>query len=842
MESEQLMESMAEDGITQRNSDCDSEPKLRVDINVSTLADIFEYEEPKKLIDPILVKGTVSVLGAYTGIGKSIIALSIGRSVATGEPLWGIYPVEETGPVLIIDEETPNGFLRERIEKMGFDKALPVYFLHFQNVKVDEDKCFNALMEKIKEIRPVLVVIDSLIRVHRQREDDASSMSKVVDRLRKIANSGTTVLVIHHHRKGEGPLSQKLRGSSDIPGGVDIEYALVPKDGYLVFTTVKTRTKPLPPIQLMIEASDEKIEVLHLEHEMAEKEGILTEVVGILSEKGEAGVEEIQEALKQKRVDIGINKLRNILHEASLAGVLSEHIVARGKKIYGINPDSQFHDPIYTRGTVRVEDADPPELPLLTSRKTPLLPLLSSKESSKTLPSEPLNPMETNSASQLHNHTYPRETVKVESEEPTSFTDNPPILCDGDGVGGGNLASFSASQIEVSPSEGNAEALNAVEGRLSKENLRIVFKAKDLKKSVSRCVKFTNPKGFLSDYNYLCFSGNSIMATDGTVGIIHATPINFGEDKILVPADILYKAISSLKDQEIEMTIGKGVSIKSGSFKTKFQEINAWGYPPDGISFDIPVEGIKDTPKDFMASIKEVRFSVGRDRNHPEMKGVYFDGQYFYTTDDYRMTRLKSLETTEDAFLIPDFLLNKLVSEGEPSGFCIHQGAIWFFYNDIIAFGKLLETDREFPNCKTVFEQYDWMVRNKELRLVRFDRPVLKMALNNLAPLRPEPPSYRLDVVVRPRVLLLLVAGEEGEAIEKVECETDASGVFSVNLNFFKDAVNATECFYFSDQEKRAVYFSSQSGLETLLLPLELGDGESEATLERARRLLEEKE
>jgi hypothetical protein len=171
-----------------------------------------------------------------------------------------------------VDEETPQGFLRERIEKMGFNKGLPIYFLHFQDVRLDRDDCFNALMEKIEEVKPVLVVIDSLIRVHRQKEDDAMSMSFVVARLRKIANSGTTVLVIHHHKKGEGPLSQKLRGSSDIPGGVDIEYALVPKDNYLIFSSVKTRTKPLTPIRLKMEATEERIEVVYQGTEIGERE------------------------------------------------------------------------------------------------------------------------------------------------------------------------------------------------------------------------------------------------------------------------------------------------------------------------------------------------------------------------------------------------------------------------------------------------------------------------------------------------------------------------------------------------------------------------------------------
>jgi len=63
-------------------------------------------------------------------------------------------------------------------------------------------------MEKVEQVKPTLVVIDSLIRVHRLKEDDAVAMSLVVGRLRKIANSGTTVLTIHHHKKGEGPLAR----------------------------------------------------------------------------------------------------------------------------------------------------------------------------------------------------------------------------------------------------------------------------------------------------------------------------------------------------------------------------------------------------------------------------------------------------------------------------------------------------------------------------------------------------------------------------------------------------------------------------------------------------------
>jgi len=138
-------------------------------------------------------------------------------------------------------------------------------------------------------------------------------MSLVVAQLRKIANSGTTVLVVHHHKKGEGPLNQKLRGSSDIAGGVDIEYAVLRKDEYLEFSSVKTRTKPLEPIRLKMEVSKKEIQIVYAG---TEAEEILAEVKDCLERKGRIGIEEISKALKEKGYEIGINRLRGLLKKA----------------------------------------------------------------------------------------------------------------------------------------------------------------------------------------------------------------------------------------------------------------------------------------------------------------------------------------------------------------------------------------------------------------------------------------------------------------------------------------------------------------------------------------------
>jgi hypothetical protein len=280
------------------------------DLKVSTLKDINNYPEPKFVIEKVLLEESLGVIGGIPGLFKSILALSFAKAILTGEDLWGKFRVLKKGPVLIIDEENPRGLLKDRLKKLGLlGTDLPLHFIHFQGLKIDNEKHFNHLTEKIKEIKPVLVIIDSFVRVHGQKEDDASAMRLVMSQLRKIANLGTTVLLIHHHRKGEAPLQQRLRGSGDIPAGIDIEYAVVSKDINLIeFCSVKTRVEPLAAIKLRVINEDDK---LNIAYEGSEEEEVLQQVKSVLAQRGRQNFVAIKKALESRKFPE--NKLRKVL-------------------------------------------------------------------------------------------------------------------------------------------------------------------------------------------------------------------------------------------------------------------------------------------------------------------------------------------------------------------------------------------------------------------------------------------------------------------------------------------------------------------------------------------------
>ena len=124
-----------------------------------------------------------------------------------------------------------------------------------------------------------------------------------------------------------------------------MEYALLPAGEFLVFQSVKTRTQPLTPIRLRMDANNEHIRLSYQGDELGEEGEVLEEVISILQENGEEGFEGIYRGLKERGLKVGGNRLREILKKAT-GKELVEDRGPKGKRIYRLSPVSQFHAPI----------------------------------------------------------------------------------------------------------------------------------------------------------------------------------------------------------------------------------------------------------------------------------------------------------------------------------------------------------------------------------------------------------------------------------------------------------------------------------------------------------------
>ncbi|MFQ5601290.1 MAG: AAA family ATPase, partial [Candidatus Krumholzibacteriia bacterium] len=196
---------------------------------MSTLATCLAHElervaERKRwLIEELWADEAAGILGGEPKCCKSILALELAVAVASGTPCLRRFPTRRQGPVLVFAAEDALHVVRERLEGIcaaggvAFD-SLPVHVITVPTLRIDVDDDRKRLRETVAAIRPVLLVLDPFVRLHRADENVASDVAPLLAFLRELQRKlHTAVLLVHHSRKGgHARAGQALRGSSEL--------------------------------------------------------------------------------------------------------------------------------------------------------------------------------------------------------------------------------------------------------------------------------------------------------------------------------------------------------------------------------------------------------------------------------------------------------------------------------------------------------------------------------------------------------------------------------------------------------------------------------------------------
>jgi hypothetical protein len=175
------------------------------------------------MVEGILPRASVTLLAGEPGSYKTWLALALLRGVASGGNFLGRKCAQSS--VLYLDRENPLAVMRERLAVLGIEESAATDCRIWGGWLPDAPPGIGdfRILEIARERRP-LIVFDSLIRFHAAAdENSATEMSMVMADLRALANTGATVVVLHHKPKSEG---SHYRGSSDIAGGVDTAWAV----------------------------------------------------------------------------------------------------------------------------------------------------------------------------------------------------------------------------------------------------------------------------------------------------------------------------------------------------------------------------------------------------------------------------------------------------------------------------------------------------------------------------------------------------------------------------------------------------------------------------------------
>jgi hypothetical protein len=222
-------------------------------------------EEQHWLIEDLWSHQAVGIIGGEPKSYKSFLALSMAVAITSGQPCLGRYPVSEPGRVLLFAAEDALHIVRERLEgicahfRVDFAK-LDLWVITTPIIRLDQEKDRLRLQQTVEQLRPRLLIMDPLVRLHNVDENVAAAVAPMLAFLRELQRKyACAVALVHHARKGGSALraGQALRGSSEIHAWGDSNLYLRRKKGQIVLT-IEHRAQPSHdgiPLTLKTDAS-----------------------------------------------------------------------------------------------------------------------------------------------------------------------------------------------------------------------------------------------------------------------------------------------------------------------------------------------------------------------------------------------------------------------------------------------------------------------------------------------------------------------------------------------------------------------------------------------------------
>jgi hypothetical protein len=220
---------------------------------------------PRWLVEGLWGASCVGVIGGAPKCAKTWLGLDLALSVASGTACLGHYAVPQPGPVLVYLAEDALPVVRGRIAGMarhrGLDlAAVEVHVITAPVLRLDRDPDRARLRETARRLRPRLLLLDPLVRLHGIDENHAGEVAELLAYFRALQRQlDLAVVLVHHTRKnaaGGVAAGLGLRGSSDIHAFGDSNLYLRRSRDQLVLTSEHRAAPASSPIALELVTTD----------------------------------------------------------------------------------------------------------------------------------------------------------------------------------------------------------------------------------------------------------------------------------------------------------------------------------------------------------------------------------------------------------------------------------------------------------------------------------------------------------------------------------------------------------------------------------------------------------
>ncbi len=217
----------------------------------------IQAPEKKWLIQSVWGQSAVGIIGGAPKCCKSWLGLDMAVSVASGTPFLDHFSVQSPGKALVFLAEDAISAVRSRIEaicdhrQIVMDK-LELYAITASTLRLDLDCDQKRLTATLAALKPRLLILDPLVRLHRLDENSAAEISKLLGFIREMQRTYDTAIVLVHHasKKHRAQPGQALRGSSDLHAFGDSNAYLARKNDRIVLTLEHRAAKPPDPFEM----------------------------------------------------------------------------------------------------------------------------------------------------------------------------------------------------------------------------------------------------------------------------------------------------------------------------------------------------------------------------------------------------------------------------------------------------------------------------------------------------------------------------------------------------------------------------------------------------------------
>lgn len=182
------------------------------------------------LIDRLWSADAVGIVSGPPKALKTWTALEMAISVAAGVPCLARFPVHRSGTVLLYAAEEPMPALHARLQALARNHQLEldqvdIRVIAVDSLRLDRPRDREKLTATVDYHRPVLLILDPLIRLHGLDENQSGPMAELLGYFRVLQRStGAAIAIIHHAKKNAASSAapgQTMRGSSDLYAFVD---------------------------------------------------------------------------------------------------------------------------------------------------------------------------------------------------------------------------------------------------------------------------------------------------------------------------------------------------------------------------------------------------------------------------------------------------------------------------------------------------------------------------------------------------------------------------------------------------------------------------------------------